>query len=120
MNQILLILQISRVCYVKSYLQVWWDSDLCDSDGTMIESNFCYREKWCNVDLNTVEVKVRDNTNDNKVYENVYVEKDYESGEEVIRHKLSKFLFSTCVKKLTKGSQTNELVLHGENSYAKK
>ena len=39
-------LQIARTYYVKSYLQVWWISDLCDADGTMIEPKFYYSENF--------------------------------------------------------------------------
>ena len=49
-------LEISRIYYVKSYLQVWWVSDLCDAEGIMIEPKFYYSEKCRKVDFNKVEI----------------------------------------------------------------
>ena len=59
-------LEISRIYYVKSYLQVWWVSDLCNAKGIMIEPKFYYSEKRCKIDFKKVKIKVRESENTNE------------------------------------------------------
>ena len=87
-------LEISRIYYVKSYLQVWWVSDLCDAEGIMIEPKFYYSEKCRKVDFNKIEIKANEHETTNGSDDEAYEEN--ESDEEAIRHRPSKFSFSTC------------------------
>ena len=95
-NEDLTDLQIRLIYYVKSYLQVWWISDLCDAEGTMIESKLYYSEKCCKVNFNKVEIKVRKDGYGDETNKNADGEKNDESNEEAIRNRSSKFYFSNC------------------------